>query len=190
MQQVAGVQHPDDLIERIADHWQPGMAAGLDGVEDFVLGRGHVDGLDLRAGGHDLADGGVAEVENRFDQFAFLLGDDASLFVFLKHGEDFLLDFVALHGLRPAGGAADNAVGDMQEPNQRAGDDGEPAQRAGGGGDDQRAHVFRKHLRQKHTEKHRDQSGEQGRAAVAIQIVSRELLDQVQRQQNDQDIGE
>ena len=53
-------------------------------------------------GGHDLAGGGVAELDDRFDHLPFLLVDDAFLLALLDGGEDLLLDLLGGSGCQLA----------------------------------------------------------------------------------------
>ena len=110
-QEILGVEDPHDLIDRLAEDRQAGVALLGDRVDD-VLRRGVLgDGDDVDARNHDVARGGLFQAQDVVDHLALFGFDDAVVVVI--SGDDQQLVF----------GSGGNRVGMLaaEEPGEEIG---------------------------------------------------------------------
>ena len=91
LEKVMGEGDAGDVVQRLAEDGDAGEDVFLDGGGELFEREGGGDGEDLGAGGHDLADDLVAELDDGAEEFAVGLFEDALLFSGFKE---------SVHGLR------------------------------------------------------------------------------------------
>ncbi len=99
LDQIAGVEDADDVIEGFFINRDARMTALGDGFLHLLKTGADLDGEDVGPRGHDLAGLDIVESDDALDHVALVLVHDAFLFPFLNDGEDFVFD-VLLHLLR------------------------------------------------------------------------------------------
>ena len=78
-QQVLGVEHADDLVDRLLVDRDPAVALADEGVDGIVDGCGDRESRHLRARNHDLMDAALAQLDDGTDHLFFLGLEDARL---------------------------------------------------------------------------------------------------------------
>ncbi len=99
------------------------MSRVVDGLQDGILGRVHVEPDDLGPGGHQRLDGPIAELENALHHVPFLGFDDAGLrALFDQHADFFFGQRRFWLGIDPQD-AQHGVGGQAQQAHHRPGDD-------------------------------------------------------------------
>ncbi len=172
-QEILGVEDPHDLIDRLAEHRQAGVALLRDRVDD-VLRRGILgDGDDVDARNHDVARGGLFQAQDVVDHLALFGFDDAVVVVI--PGDDQQLVFgsggnrVGMLAAEESGEEVGRAVREGgQRANEHRHETSQAQQRSGGGtrsGARQRA---RDGLAEEQEERAGDDDGDHDRSPATL----------------------
>jgi len=94
LEEVFGVEHPDDGVDGLFIHGIAGMAVLQDEIDGFLEVVLNAEADHFGAGRHNLIDSSVAEIEDGFNHVPLLLIDGAFFFLPFDEREDFLLPFL------------------------------------------------------------------------------------------------
>ena len=166
-EEVLGVEDAEDVIEGVFEDGDAGEAVFEDVVAGVEDGGVDVEGDDVGAGGHDLADLEVAEGDDALDHFLLFDVDGAFGGALGDDGEDFLGDFFGggfgflAEGDAVAGEAADDFVEDFQDADEGPGDEVGEAEQGPGAGEERFAGILGPGLGDGDGEDHHDGDGEE-----------------------------
>ena len=120
-EQVLGVEHADDVIDGVGVDGNARLAALDDDLHGVVEGGVGLDGDHVDARHHDLADGGVGELEDVVDHLALVFFEHALLLADLDQQAQLVFGDERAALDRGAAEQAHDAVGDEhQHAHQRA----------------------------------------------------------------------
>ena len=119
LEDIEGVHHADDAIQRSIVHRGTAELRGREFLGDRARGGGHADRENLVAWNHHVDDGLFAERHDAGDDLHFLALADALQLSFAKE----LVDGVAHRRMVRRGGAVERSAHDAPCPDHRRGDD-------------------------------------------------------------------